>query len=233
MKIDVLASGSSGNAYRVSDGKTALLLDAGIPYKRIQQALHFRMRDIAGTLITHCHFDHCKAVPHLLGAGADVYASRGTIEARGWSGHRIHTVKALKGVGIGSWKVIPFDVEHDAPEPLGFQILSCATGENLLYFTDTYYIRYRFDGLTHIMGEANYDFDNLKKSIELGYIPAVMAPRIIKSHMSLEHFIDLLKANDLSKLRQVYLLHLSANNSDAERYKREVQEATGAEVYIA
>ena len=35
MQIDVLASGSKGNCYRVSDGKTSLLLEAGIAFSAI------------------------------------------------------------------------------------------------------------------------------------------------------------------------------------------------------
>lgn len=31
MEVKVLASGSSGNAYRISDGETALLLARGFP----------------------------------------------------------------------------------------------------------------------------------------------------------------------------------------------------------
>jgi len=55
MEIKVLASGSSGNAYFVSDGKTPLLLEAGIPFKEIQRGLNFRLQELVGCLISHEH----------------------------------------------------------------------------------------------------------------------------------------------------------------------------------
>lgn len=232
MDITVIASGSSGNAYRISDGDTALLLDAGIPLQRIKQALNFRVRDIAGCLITHAHGDHAKAAGDLSKAGVDVYTSQGTIDACRLTGHRIKPVKALQEVMIGTFAVLPFDVQHDAPEPLGFLLTSRRTGEKLLYFTDTYYLKYRFTGLTHIMGECNYSMDIVEQSVRNGYIPPELVPRLIKSHMSLEHFLDLLKANDLHEVKQIYLLHLSNNNSDAERFREAVQKLTGTEVYV-
>jgi len=232
MNIKVIASGSSGNAYKVSDGKTALLLDAGIPLKALQRALNFRTRDLSGVLITHSHGDHSKAAKDLAKAGINIYTSKGTIDACKLAGHRIKPVKALHELTIGTFKVLPFDVQHDAPEPLGFLLHSTATGEKLLYFTDTYYIKYKFQGLTHIMGECNYSMEQVEKSIAAGYIPQELARRLIKSHMSLEHFLDLLKANDLSQVQQIYLLHMSSNNSNAERFKRAVQELTGTEVYV-
>lgn len=232
MDITVIASGSSGNAYRISDGDTALLLDAGIPLQRIKQALNFRVRDIAGCLITHAHGDHAKAAGDLVKAGVDVYTSQGTIDACRLTGHRIKPVKALQEVMIGTFAVLPFDVQHDAPEPLGFLLTSRRTGEKLLYFTDTYYLKYRFTGLTHIMGECNYSMDIVEQSVRNGYIPPELVPRLIKSHMSLEHFLDLLKANDLHEVKQIYLLHLSNNNSDAERFREAVQKLTGTEVYV-
>lgn len=232
MDITVIASGSSGNAYRISDGDTALLLDAGIPLQRIKQALNFRVRDLTGCLVTHAHGDHAKAAGDLSKAGVDVYTSQGTIDACRLAGHRIKPVKALQEVMIGTFAVLPFDVQHDAPDPLGFLLTSRRTGEKLLYFTDTYYLKYRFTGLTHIMGECNYSMDIVEQSVRNGYIPPELVPRLIKSHMSLEHFLDLLKANDLHEVKQIYLLHLSNNNSDAERFREAVQKLTGTEVYV-
>lgn len=232
MDITVIASGSSGNAYRISDGDTALLLDAGIPLQRIKQALNFRVRDLAGCLITHAHGDHAKAAGDLAKAGVDVYTSQGTIDACRLTGHHMKSMKALQEVMIGTFAVLPFDVQHDAPEPLGFLLTSRRTGEKLLYFTDTYYLKYRFTGLTHIMGECNYSMDIVEQSVRNGYIPPELVPRLVKSHMSLEHFLDLLKANDLHEVKQIYLLHLSNNNSDAERFREAVQKLTGTEVYV-
>lgn len=232
MEIKVLASGSSGNAYRISDGKTSLLLDAGIPLKGIQVGCGFKVTQIQGCFVTHNHQDHSKAARDLIKLGIDIYTSQGTIDACGLTGHRVHPLKELQEITVGTFKVLPFDVQHDAPEPLGFIFTSIETGEKLLYFTDTYYIKYRFQGLTHIMAECNYDKETLQKSVDAGYIPIELVPRLMKSHMSLEHFLDLLKANDLRDVRQIYLLHLSNNNSDEKRFKEEVQKLTGAEVYV-
>lgn len=232
MEIRVFASGSSGNAYLVSDEKTTLLLDAGIPLREIQVACGFKVRMIDGCLISHAHKDHSKAAEGLARLGVDIYTSAGTIEACRLTGHRINTVKTLEGITIGTFKVLPFDVQHDAPEPLGFLLESTANGERLLYFTDTYYIKYRFDRLTYIMAECNYSKEALLKSIEAGYVPIELVPRLVKSHMSLEHFIEMLKANNLTDVRQIYLLHLSDNNSDADHFREEVRRATGAEVYV-
>lgn len=232
MEIRILASGSDGNAYRISDGKTSLLLDAGIPIKAIQVGCQFRVSQINGCFITHSHNDHSKAAKELARLGVDIYTSEGTIAACGLTGHRIHGIKALEEMEIGTFKVLPFDVQHDAPEPLGFLFTSTETGEKLLYFTDTYYVKYRFQGLTHIMAECNYDKETLQRSVDAGCVPIELVPRLMKSHMSLEHFIDLLKANDLREVRQIYLLHLSNNNSDEKKFKEEVQKLTGTEVYV-
>lgn len=232
MKVKVLASGSSGNAYTISDGKTTLLLDAGIPLREIQIRTGFRVQGLAGAFVTHEHQDHSKAMKDLARVGVAVYASRGTMGACGLSGHRFHPVAALSELTVGSFKVLPFEVEHDAAEPLGFLFTSEASGEKLLYFTDTYYVRYRFTGLTHIMAECNYTKQGIAESVAEGRIPIELVPRLARSHMSLENLLEMLKANDLSSVRQIYLLHLSDNNSEAQRMKEAVQRQTGAEVYL-
>lgn len=233
MNIKVIASGSGGNAYIVSDGVTSLLLDAGVPIDRIRKACGFKLHLVAACLITHEHGDHAKAAQNVAKAGVDVYATSGTIDACGLIGHRIKDIQAHCPFGVGTFTVYPFDVQHDAAEPVGFLIDSWKTGERVLYATDTYYIKYRFDGMTHVMIECNYDQNIINHRVRDGSLSVDLAKRIVKSHMSLDAVIGFLRANDLSSVRQVYLLHLSSDNSDAERFKRDVQRVTGAEVYIA
>lgn len=232
MEIRPIASGSSGNAYRISDGETALLLDAGIPVRAIQIGCDFRVRALSGCFITHCHQDHSKAARDLMRLGVDIYTGVGTIAACGLEGHRVHVTTPLEQMQIGSFDVLPFDVQHDAPDSQGFLFTSRATGEKLLYFTDTYFVKYRFSGLTHIMAECNYSREALQRSVAAGYVSIDMVPRLMHSHMSLEHLMDMLSANDLTRLQQIFLLHLSNNNSDAEQMKTAIQRLTGAEVYV-
>lgn len=233
MNIKVLASSSSGNCYRISDGYTTLLLECGISFKKIREGLGFRLSEVDGCLISHDHKDHSKAAEDIARAGIDIYLSKGTKEAIGLDGHRIKVVKALEQFRIGTFTILPFDTQHDAAEPLGYLVYSNKTKEKLLFATDTYYIRYKFQGLTHIMVECNYASDILQSNIQEGLVPEGLKNRLLRSHFSLENVKNFLKANDLSKVQEIYLMHLSSGNSDAERFKREIQSLTGKPVYIA
>ncbi|RFA37058.1 MBL fold metallo-hydrolase [Virgibacillus dokdonensis] len=232
IEIKTLASGSKGNCYWISDGSTPLLLECGISYRNIQIALDFNTTDIAGVLVTHEHKDHCKAVKEVANRGLNIYMSEGTKEAIGIKNHRITTVVSKKKFEIGTWSILPFDVEHDVSQPMGF-LLQNKDGDKLLFATDTYYIRYRFNGLTHLLIECNYSMDILEQNIASGLIPDVMKRRLIKSHFSLENVKEFLKSNDLSKVKEIHLLHLSDSNSHESRFKQEIQELTGKVVYIA
>jgi len=234
MEIKVLASGSSGNAYLVSDGKTPLLLEAGIAFRFIQQKLNFQTSGIAGCLITHEHLDHAGAARDLMKAGIDCYMSQGTADALKLDGprilnereYRLHIIRARWQFKIGTWDIKPFSAHHDAAEPLCF--LMAGRSGRLLFATDTAYIAHRFEGLTHLMIEANYSAPLLKDNT-----PASDLRRsILQDHMSLETLIRMLRANDLTKVEEIYLLHLSNNNSDAAMFKRRIQEVTGKPVYI-
>lgn len=231
IEITAFGSSSKGNAYRVSDGVTPLLLECGIKYRDIQKGFNFRMSDVAGCLISHEHGDHSKSIKDVLKSGIDCYMSAGTSEALGINHHRIKKVEAKKQFTLGTWTILPFDVQHDVSEPLGF-LLANQAGEKLLFATDTYYIKYKFQGLTHIMVEANYSLEILMDNIQHGSVPPVMKKRLMHSHFSLENVKEFLKANDLSKVQEIWLLHLSDNNSNAEQFKKEIMELTGKLVYV-
>ena len=53
--IKTLASGSTGNAYHISDGSTSLLIECGIPIAKIKQGLNYRLSGVDGCLISHQH----------------------------------------------------------------------------------------------------------------------------------------------------------------------------------
>ena len=231
IEITALASGSKGNCYRVTDGHTPLLLECGINYRDIQKGLQFRMSEVAGCLITHEHGDHCKSLKDILKAGIDCYMSGGTAEAIGIKHHRIKTVKNQKSFTIGTWTILSFDVQHDVSEPYGFLLVNQA-GEKVLFATDTYYIKYTFTGLTHILIECNYSLEVLNQNILDGSVPAVMKKRLLQSHFSLENVKEFLKANDLSKVQEIWLLHLSDTNSDEGKFKEEIMALTGRRVYV-
>lgn len=231
IEIKTLASGSSGNAYHITDGHTELLIECGIKYRDIQKALDFKTSNIAGCLVSHEHKDHTKGLKDVLRAGINVYATQGTIDQEGIMHHRLKTVKSKQQFIVGTWTILPFNVEHDAAEPVGF-ILANEQGEKLLFATDTYYVKYKFKGLTHIMIECNYSMDILNENIESGRVHRGMKYRLVKSHFSLENVMEFLKANDLSKVQAIHLLHLSDTNSNEKEFKQAIQELTGKPVYV-
>lgn len=229
--IQTLSTGSKGNCYFITDGVTPILLECGIRFKEIQRKLNFKTSEIAACLITHDHKDHCGGMNEVLKAGIDCYMSPGTKEAIGITHHRVHGVPVKQSFKIGTWTILPFDVQHDVSEPFGF-LLANTAGDKLLFATDTYYIRYRFQGLTHLMLECNYSLKKLFENLENGRIHKSMKRRVMKSHFSLENVLDFLKANDLSKLQEIWLLHLSDSNSDEQLIRNEVAKVTGKMIRI-
>ena len=79
----------------------------------------------------------------------------------------------------------------------------------------------------------NWSEELLRKNAESGSVESNRASRTIRNHMSLERLIEMLKANNLSQVREIHLLHLSDANSDESEFKLKVQEATGVPVYVA
>lgn len=232
MKITVIASGSSGNATLISDGETSLLLDAGITIKELERGSGFALSRVTACLVTHEHQDHSRACKDLVKRGIDVYASAGTLQALKAEGHRYKAVTPLKEFIAGSFMIIGFGVKHDAAEPLGYLIYSVKTLEKAVYFVDTAYVKERFNGIQYFIVECNHGTQELRDSVKSGIISPELATRITRNHFSLERLLSFLKASDLSRVKEIHLVHLSDNNSSEERFKREVQRATGVSVYV-
>ena len=232
--IKVLASSSKGNCHRISDGVTPILLEAGIPIKKIKQGLNYRLSAVKGVLVSHSHGDHSKAIEDVVKTGINCYMSKGTMGALNIPNlYNIHVISSQKEFELGTWIIKPFDIKHDAPEPLGFILYSKHIKEKLLYLTDTYYTKYTYPKMNYMLIECNHSYKILDENVAAGRLHTSRKIRLMQSHMALENVKDMLRANDLSKVKEIYLIHLSAANSDAEQFKREIQELTGKPTYIA
>jgi phosphoribosyl 1,2-cyclic phosphodiesterase len=232
--VKCLASGSSGNSYAVDDGESVLLLEAGIPAKKILSGYLPLLPRVAGCLITHEHQDHAKGATGIAAAGINLYGTAGT-----FSGipdidrpYRKHVVRVGEQFTTANWAVLPFETKHDATEPCGYLLYSMAAREKLLFATDTYYIPNTFRGLNVIMMECNYSLPILEESIRDCRIHEAMRPRLLRSHFGLENVKDFFRANDMSTVRHIYLIHLSGNNADPKQFRREIERATGKPVTV-
>ena len=140
-------------------------------------------------------------------------------------------IEAQKGYRIGGFSVIPFHVAHDVP-CFGF-IIDHADMGKLLFVTDTMMLEYTFEGLNHIMIEANYADDLLNAKIDSGKLPASMRKRLLHSHMEIETTKSILRSNDLSRVSNIILIHLSNSTSDEKRFIDEIRGISGKTVYAA
>lgn len=233
MKFTIHASGSTGNLYVLENEKESLLIEAGIPIKKIKEKLDYDFSNIKGCLTTHEHGDHSKGLKGVMEQGIDVYSSEGTIKKLKLEGHRIKTVKDKEQFTIGSFNVLAFNVQHDAREPLGYLIQDSISGKKFLFATDTYYLKYKFKGLNYMAIECNYSEEILQKNVESGKIPPFLAKRIKRSHFSLENVIKFLEANDLTELEKLYLIHLSGSNADGDLFKDEISKIYEGEIIVA
>lgn len=221
MKLITIASGSKGNCYLLVTDSGSLLIEAGIPINKLKRALNYDFSNIQGCLVTHEHGDHAKSIEDIAKLGIDVYASEGTLQALNCVSHRFIPLTPKKAKMIGNFEVLAFNTEHDAAEPLGFLIKY--QNNKLLFATDTFYLRYKFLGLTHIAIECNYVRSVMEDMLDQGLVDINRVIRTMKSHLSLEHLIEFLKINDLSKVKEIYLLHLSDDNSNIQTIKNEIR----------
>lgn len=226
MQLTVLNSGSTGNGYVLQNGTEALVLECGVPRQDCLTALGWQTKKVAGVLISHEHGDHSKFIEDYLQL-MPVYCSKGTAEAITYKQRRRpQALEPLRTVQIGGFKVRPIPAEHDAAEPFAYIIDHEDIGR-LLFATDTYYLRYRIPDMTNLLIECNYSLPLLNANVEAGLIPAALKNRTLESHMSLEHLKNMLTANDLHKVSQIVLIHLSGRNADPQAFCREIIRHTG------
>ena len=231
VKITVLGSGSSGNSYLIELQESAFLIETGISFQNIKVALNFNINKLKFVISLHQHFDHSKYIKEYLKVGIPVFVNKETAKVHLVENNPFCKIfEILKPFNIGDFKLHLFPLQHDVI-CAGLYISHKELG-NLVYISDSFYCKYIFPNINYFLIEANYSNEILEKNIAIG-LNSRHARRVLQSHFEINQTIATLKANDLTQVKVIILLHLSDGNSNANQFKTMVQEQTGKICYIA
>lgn len=222
LTICPLFSGSKGNATLVCGGNTAVLVDAGVSARRIDQALAALGVDpktLAAVLVTHEHSDHIAGIPVFARKhGLRVYANAGTwraMNARMSSLERTQKVivEPDSDFFVGGLCVETYATPHDAACPQGYGFYS--GGKRAAVVTDLGCmpkgLLERLSGCQAIVLECNHDEDMLRQ----GPYPLHLKNRILgrKGHLSNDSCGQVLRHLVHAGAQQIALAHISQENN--------------------
>lgn len=231
LDINILATGSKGNAYVISDQDRSILIDPGIVFKRLNSLSGFLIHKCELCIVSHEHKDHVASLPDIERLKIPIVISEKTFDACSGLSPYFNGVFAENGrqFEFNNWIILPFKVFHDAADPLGF-IIRTPAGKKIVYATDTRILPYKFNNINYWMIEANYKESILGSNPNL---PASLKNRIRKSHMEIETLKDFFRNQDLSATKKISLIHLSDDNSDEGYFKSEIEKITKTSVEVA
>lgn len=224
MIFSSLYSGSSGNSIFISSEKSKILIDAGLPGKSIESALHHIKEapsSIDAIFVTHEHIDHIKGVG-VLSRKHDIpiYANAQTWDAMKKNIGKIkeHNIKILDGKAIvlDDMEIYPFPISHDAVSPSGYKI--CSKNKKASIATDlgifSKEIKNILEDCDVILLESNHDVEMLK----FGPYPYTLKKRILSNigHLSNEDCGRAIVNITNNKYKNIILGHLSKTNNFPE-----------------
>lgn len=218
MRVTSFGSGSSGNALLVQSGATSILIDAGVPIRRLRAGLAAAGvvgDELTAILVSHEHHDHVRTLSQLMSRFAcPVMATRGTLGALGAAGRDAwEALVPDYSVRVEEITVTPIGVPHDAAEPVGFVVDDGETQAAI--FTDLGETPDALLGAVAnsrlVVLEANYDEAMLAR----GSYPAHLKRRIRGrlGHLSNADCAAFLTRGLGDRTVDVWLAHLSENNN--------------------
>ena len=231
VEVHVLASGSDGNCTVIRSEDRAIMVDAGLSYKKTKSLMDVNGIDeseIEALFVTHEHSDHVG------GAGAiarkldiPVYCNQNTFNASNLGKVAHNPITMMNTVNVAGMNIIALPTSHDAVEPCAYMF--DADGTKVLIATDTgkitYPIEHALEEANIAIIESNYD----KKMLDYGPYPPSLK-RLIDSdigHMSNLECARAVKRTMHNNGRKIFLGHLSRHNNTPDVAKDTISEITG------
>lgn len=216
-----LFSSSKGNSEFLGSPSRGILIDAGVSYKRLVNALNANDIDISavkGIFITHPHSDHVKGLKTLTSkTGIPVFGQCETlneISEKELIDKRSKMYVLNACASIAGFTVSCFDTPHDTPNSCGYRITfddgrTCAVCTDLGHITET--VDKNITGCDLVMLESNYDPDMLKN----GSYPYRLKERILSDngHLSNQSCAEQVSKLIKSGTTRIILGHLSQDNN--------------------
>lgn len=224
MKLKVLGSGSSGNCYIFESDTEALIIEAGLPFKKVKKALDFNIRKIVGVMCSHGHKDHSGYVAEYEKAGIPVFKPYDGMKEIDLKKGTEFKIQAFPNQSKdGHW----FHGNNDGTECpcYGFYVQHPDIG-SLVYITDTECVRWRFNDVNHILAEANYS------KVLVSDIPEKRM-HVLTGHMEIETTCEFLDKNRSAALRNVILLHLSEESGSPKEFQERAENVAKCPLYVA
>lgn len=221
MRVCIFASSSDGNCLLVTQGKTNILIDAGISARRIVSALaqaQLTIGDIGGVLITHEHSDHIMGLKtltkkHNLPIYAPHTVANRLVGMLPELGEEMNIIPVGEEFSLGALTLRAFHTSHDTDESVGYRVEG--GGSAFAVATDTGCVTEEIfaalRGADTVLIEANHD----ERMLMDGPYPVFLKRRILADtgHLSNAHCGELARALAECGTRRVVLGHLSRTNN--------------------
>lgn len=220
-----LSSGSSGNCQYIETSNMKVLVDAGLSGKKIQELLESRDIDpeeIDCIFVTHEHGDHIKGAGILSRRfNIPIYANEKT-----WASmekdlgklkdENIKIFDTNSDFELGNLGILPFNVSHDAADPVGYNFYN--KDKKISIVTDTGTIddkvKNTIQGSNLIMMESNHDENMLR----MGSYPWFLKKRVSGEfgHLSNDDAGKIISQVINGDNEKILLAHLSRENNFPE-----------------
>ena len=216
IKLQVLASGSKGNATYLETNEIKMLIDAGVGIEYLKKSLskiNVKLEEITHILITHIHSDHVRGLEKIIKYHQPIiYLTKGMQKELKLDKYpRINYYEPT--LKFANTEIRVFRTSHDTEDSFAFVVNS--TKSSLVYITDTGYLNLKY--FKHLKNkeiyviESNHDVEMLMN----GKYPYHLKKRVLgdRGHLSNQDCAYYLNKLVGKKTKHIILSHLSQENN--------------------